>query len=208
MIKRILAKTFFNLVSPFFKLVLFIFTDLKVESEEDLKNVKPPLLIVVNHTSWLDPFLAGAIFPFNSRVYPICYAAWKGYYYSILLPFMVLLGTFPVQAGIGIENTLREGVKILETDGTVGIFPEGKRRRLGRPRRGKRGAAYLAIKTGVPILTVKIDGLLGLSPGKFFTQRTKIRIRVKKIYNLPKEMKIPDDLNRATDIIMKKLRDF
>lgn len=205
MTKRFLSKICFNLLWAPAQLLLRIFFSFKIESEENLKEIKLPLLIIVNHTSWLDPLLAVAAFPFNSKIYPLCFAAWYRYYYSPLFPFMLVLSAFPVWQGIGLENTLKEPIKILKNGGVVGIFPEGRRRHFGRPRKGKRGAAYLALNTGVPILPIKITGTLGMKPKDVFSRR-KVVVKTGKIFYLPPEMKYPEDLNQATDLILAKLR--
>lgn len=205
MLKRILGKICFNLLWIPVQLLLRLFFRFKIESEENLKEIKLPLLITVNHASWLDPILACAAFPFNSKVYPICFAAWYRYYYSPLFLFMLVWGAFPVRQGIGLENVLKEPVKILKNGGVVGIFPEGRRRHFGRPRKGKRGAAYLALNTGVPILPIKITGTLGIRPKDVFSRR-KIVVKTGKMFYLAPEMKYPEDLNKATDLILAKLR--
>lgn len=204
MFKRSLATIVFNFTWLFLKPIFHFFLHLKIESEEeDLKKIKSPMLIIINHTCWIDPFLVGSVFPFLSKVFPISYAAWYRHYYSVLLPSLFLYGCFPVQRGLGLEKTLKEGIKVLNNRGTVGIFPEGRRRHLGRPRRGRRGAAYLAVQTGVPILPVKIEGILGIKLLDFLLRRRKAVIKVGKLFYLSENEK---DLDQATEIITKKLR--
>jgi len=204
LIKRFFGKIFFNLFWLPFQLFFRFFLRVEFRYEEDVKKIRLPLIIAVNHTSWVDPFLAGMVFPFNSVVYPICFAAWHIYYY-VGFPFFFVLASFPVKRGIGLENALKEAVKVLKNRGTVGIFPEGKRRRFGRPRRGRRGVAYLALTTGAPVMPLKIEGALGLTFSKFFLRRKKIVVKVGKPFYLPPEMKYPENINEATDFIMDKL---
>jgi 1-acyl-sn-glycerol-3-phosphate acyltransferase len=178
-----------------------------VKSDENLQELKSPLIIVVNHTCWADPFIAGMIFPFKSKACPIYYATLAGYYYfPLFFPFFIAIATFPVRVGAGLDNNLKTAIRILENGWTIGIFPEGRRRRFGRPRRGKRGAAYLALKTGTSIMPIEIKGALGLSPSKFFFKRPKITIRVKKIFTIPSDKRYPEDLNETSDLIMDRLR--
>ena len=204
--KRFLAKIIFIILWPIIRIVVFVFFRFKIKAKINLKELEPPFIVVINHTSWLDSFLAGASFPFNSKVFPICYAAWqKLYYFPLFFPLLFLGSTFPVKRGIGLENTLKQPVKILKNGGVVGIFPEGKRRRFGRPRKGKRGAGYLALTTGVPVLPIKIEGVLGLKMSDFFSRR-KITVNIGEPFTLPREMKYPKNLNEATDLIIKKMR--
>ena len=203
-LNRFLAKIFFNLIWVPWRLVFWFFLHYKIEGKENLKDLKPPVLIVINHASWLDPFLAADVFPFNSKFYPIHYACWYVYYY-LFFPFLFLLGVFPVRKGIGLENALKIAVKILQKGGTVGIFPEGQRYRQGQPRKIGRGAAYLALTLKIPVLPIKIEGLTGFSSGNFLLRKNKIIARAGKIFYLPEEMTYPDSINQATDFIAEKM---
>ncbi|GAB4269231.1 MAG: lysophospholipid acyltransferase family protein [Candidatus Promineifilaceae bacterium] len=55
-------------------------------------------------------------------------------------------------------KTLREVIKRLKAGGLLGMSPEGTRSPTGTLQPAKQGAAYLAIKTGVPVYPVAITG--------------------------------------------------
>lgn len=203
-LKSFLAKICFNSIWVPWRLIFWFFLHYKIEGKENLKNLKPPVLVVINHTSWLDPFLAAAVFPFNSKFYPIHYACWYIYYY-LFFPLLFLLGVFPVRKGIGLENVLKIAVKILQKGGTVGIFPEGQRYRQGQPRKIGRGAAYLALTLKIPVLPIKIEGLERFSLINFFSRKNKIAVRAGKIFYLPEEMTYPPSINQAAEFIAEKM---
>ena len=208
MLRKFLGKIFFDLLWAPFQSVFFVCLNYKVKGKENLKEVSPSALIVINHTSWCDFLLAGGVFPFNSRFYPISFAVWhKLFYFPLFFPFMLLANSFPVEKGIGLDNSLNHPLKILKKGGVVGIFPEGRRRHLGRPRKGRRGAAYLALNANVPIVPIKIEGTIGLSPLKFFFQKRRVRVKIGKPFYLPQEMKYPENLDQATDLIVDTLRE-
>ncbi len=183
-----------------------IFFSLEIKGEENLKLASPPLLVVANHGSIIDPPLLFAVLPPFSRFVPIRFAAWKGWY-KRLFPLMLLTGQFPVERGVGIEKVLSVGKRILERGGVVGIFPEGKRRHKGRPRKGRRGPAWLALTTGCNILPVYIDGNIGLTLKEALARKRKITIVIGKPFFLgKKEARHKKELNEPATLIMEKVR--
>jgi 1-acyl-sn-glycerol-3-phosphate acyltransferase len=72
-----------------------------------------------------------------------------------------LCDTIPVESGdaLGSLAGLRHCIRALKSGGSIGIYPEGVFNREGRPARVQNGAAYLAVRTGAPILPVYIRNL-------------------------------------------------
>lgn len=191
------------------KLILGFFFGLEIESEEDLANLKGPLIIVSNHGSWIDPFLIGVVFPFNAKVFPIHYAAlYKLFYIPVLTPFLWGFGCFSIKRGIGLEFCLKSAVKILKNKGIIGMFPEGRRQRKGQGlSRPKRGAAFLSLTTGTKLLPVKIEGNISMVFSKFLLGKYKVKIKIGKTFSLaPQETNPPELLNQPADYIMEKIR--
>lgn len=185
--------------------ILRIFFKVKVEGQGNLKGLKGPLLVVMNHCSYVDPFLIMSIIPQDSGIVPIHFAVLINYY-RIFFPALIPAGAFPVRRGMGIEETLKPALKILENKGVVGIFPEGKRRHLGRPRRGRRGPAFLALKTNAPLLPIFLEGTLGLKSKNLFWQRRGVTIKIGKVFSLkPQKIEKIEDLNEPADFIRDKL---
>ncbi|MCD6489933.1 MAG: 1-acyl-sn-glycerol-3-phosphate acyltransferase, partial [Thermodesulfobacterium sp.] len=157
-----IAKLMFNLFWRPVRFLLSYFLRLEVESQENLEKLKGPLIIASDHHSSLDPFILGASFPKKAKIFPIRYGTWyKYYYFPLFFPIVSAFGAFPVYKG-DLEKVLKPGVDVLKSGGTVGIFPEGKRRHLGRPPKARRGVAYLALKTNSPILPIHIEVKFGI----------------------------------------------
>ena len=103
-------------------------------------------------------------------------------------------------------RALREVHKRLKAGGLAAVAPEGTRSPNAQLLPGKPGAAYLAAKTGVPIIPVAITG----SEDKLVNHRLRrlrrldITIRVGKPFELPSLPRQNRDefLQRATDEIM------
>jgi len=68
---------------------------------------------------------------------------------------------FPVETGVPMENIagVRGCLEVLRCGGSVGVYPEGSFTRSGRVADIKDGAAYLAARTGAPVLPVYIRNL-------------------------------------------------
>jgi len=192
------------------KLILTFFMRVQIESKEDLKKLKRPLIIAANHASWTDVFLIAAVLPFNAKIFPIRYACLnKIFYFPLTLPLVWLLGSFPIKRGVGLEKSLKYPVRILKNKGVVGIFPEGRRQRITDIKfsRPKRGIAYLALKTKTKILPVKIEGQVGMKFSKFFLRKYKIKIKIGKVFSLPSQRIItPESCNKPAVYAMEKIR--
>lgn len=190
-------------------MVLKFFLHLRVETEQDLKKLRGPLIVVSNHLCWADSFIIGASFPFLARVFPIRYAClWKFFYLPPFLFFNWAFGGFPVWRGIGLERALRKPLKILKKGGVVGIFPEGQREWKGI-QKPKRGAAFLAIKTKTKILPVKIEAPQKMKIFDIFFRRYKIKVKIGKLFSLPpQKIEKPEDLNQSSEFIMSKIREI
>jgi len=192
------------------KLIFGFFMRVQVETKENLKELKRPLIIAANHASWTDVFLIATVLPFNTKIFPIRYACLnKIFYFPPTLPLVWLLGSFPIARGIGLEKSLKHPIKILENQGVVGIFPEGRRQRitdteLSKP---KRGVAYLALKTKTKILPIKIEGQIGMKFSNFLLRKYKIKIKIGQVFSLP-DQKItgPEDCNEPAVYVMEKIR--
>ena len=53
---------------------------------------------------------------------------------------------------------MKRCIKVLKSGEVLGIFPEGTRKGLEKNGKAKNGAAYMAIKTGTPIIPCGIHG--------------------------------------------------
>ncbi len=101
-------------------------------------------------------------------------------------------------------SALREAREYLQKGGLLGIAPEGTRSRTGALQQAKTGVAYLADKTGAPIIPIAISGTEKVFRELGRLHRPRIRVRIGELFTLP-----PLDrrnrnlsLDRNTDEIM------
>jgi 1-acyl-sn-glycerol-3-phosphate acyltransferase len=78
--------------------------------------------------------------------------------FSFLNPFFHALGAFPVHRGAADREALRTSIAVIESGQPLVMFPEGTRQTGPTVQALFDGTAYVAAKTGVPIVPVGIGG--------------------------------------------------
>jgi 1-acyl-sn-glycerol-3-phosphate acyltransferase len=158
---------------------------LRVEGVEHVPRTGP-FIVVANHCSNLDPPMLG----------------WAtGHQVGRVVHFMAKIemrrwpligwlatqsGVFFVRRGEGDRAAQRFSLEALADGRPIAIFPEGTRSRDGRMREFKDGAAFLAMRSGAPVLPVGIAGSQGMFPGRSrFPHRARVTIRVGEPFALP-----------------------
>jgi 1-acyl-sn-glycerol-3-phosphate acyltransferase len=125
---------------------------------------KGGVLLVTNHQSFLDPWLAGLAPP--RQVHSMARdTLFKG---GLLQWLMELLNAFPVKRGTADLGAIRGAVERLEKGYVVNIFAEGTRSEDGSIGPIAPGVALILhrTKTEVPIVPVIIDGAFAAWPRK------------------------------------------
>ena len=101
---------------------------------------------------------------------------WK---YRVLWPVFDALGGFPVSRGVADRAALRTCIGVIETGEPLVLFPEGTRRSGPVIDDLFDGVAYVASRTGVPIIPVGIGGSEGaLAKGKKLPRPVKVTVVV------------------------------
>ncbi|MFH1656535.1 MAG: lysophospholipid acyltransferase family protein [Candidatus Nealsonbacteria bacterium] len=208
--RYIISKILYNFSWLILRPVFRFFINLEIESQENLKELQGPLIIAANHASWIDSFVIGASMPFLSKVFPIRFACWYKYYYSFrIFPIVWAFGCFPIKKGEELGKILKIPVNILKKRGVIGIFPEGKRRKAGRLRRGRKGAAYLSLKTNTKILPVKIEGNIKITFSNFLLRKHRVKVKIGKTFLLaPHDINDLNKLNTSAIFVMNKIREL
>ena len=161
------------------------FGSLEIKGLHNLDEVKTNVIFACNHSNEFDPFMVPGPLPFMSRFSPIFYASrekgfyskcgWRQVFYGGFL--FRMWGAFPVFIGLNdYEKSLVQHIRILNDGGNDVVYPEGGTTRDGRLQPAKGGVAYLAERTGKPIVPVAIIGTFQLSPGVFISRRRKLKV--------------------------------
>jgi len=119
--------------------------------------------------------------------------------------FLYKMGAFPVKRNSGDAESIRTAVQVLEDNGVLGIFPQGKCVFDNTPFKPKAGVAFVASKTKAPVLPVSIycDGKI--KPFSHATVRFGEAIPYEEL-NINENSLV--SMRTATDIIAKKINNM
>lgn len=183
----------------------------EVVGKENLKNIKPPLIIVANHKSFCDHFFLGAAitpaFQFNSPFPPLKFLTADSLFKTFVGPFVFLLGGFPALRGQGLDASLKKPLKILKNNGTLVFYPEGVRikepDKIGEP---KKGIGALALWSNERIIPVAIKGTSDRKNGIKIIIGQPFFIR--DCFNPQDPKGTEQDFTEASRIIMNKVKEL
>lgn len=123
---------------------------------EGLENVprEGPVILALNHIAWVDvPLVAVSLARVTHYMAKI-----ELFQVPVLGTLMRWLGAFQVRRGEGDRDALRSAQRILSEGKILVVFPEGHRSGTGHLAAGHPGVAYIALRSGVPIVPVAISG--------------------------------------------------
>lgn len=100
--------------------------------------------------------------------------------------------------GIDAAQSLDEAAKNIRTGASVLLFAEGTRSPDGKLQQFKRGPFYLAIKSGVPVIPVTINGSNKILP----KHSTRIRPGIIRLV-LANEIKPPQEGGKETELLLR-----
>jgi len=122
-------------------------------------------ILASNHSSNLDPVLLGIC-----SVRRINFMAKIELFKGALGYILIRLGAFPIKRGEADLGAMKEALKRLKNGSVILIFVEGTRRIGDQPPKAQAGAGFLAMKSGVPVVPVYVQGTNKVwAPGtKFF----------------------------------------
>jgi 1-acyl-sn-glycerol-3-phosphate acyltransferase len=155
-----------------------LFFGLRVEGVERIPR-SGAFIVVANHCSNLDPPMlgwatghqVGRIVHFMAKI------EMRGW--PVIGWLATQSGVYFVRRGEGDRAAQRFSLEALADGRPIAVFPEGTRSRDGRMRDFKDGAAYLALRSGAPVLPVGISGSQGMFPGRSrLPHRTRVTIRI------------------------------
>ena len=133
-----------------FTLILF---RVKTYGQESIEKDKP-YIMCANHTSNWDPV--------------VLYTATKREMYMMskqelfvnkfIYWFAGKMNVFPVKRGKQDIESMKKSLKVLKDNKILAIFPEGTRNGMKKNGKIQNGPSYLAARSGVKVIPVKIEG--------------------------------------------------
>jgi 1-acyl-sn-glycerol-3-phosphate acyltransferase len=164
-----------SLMQRLSRLAFAALADVEIVGRENLPK-QGPLLVVANHFSYIDPVAMVRAAP-----WPLEFV---GGFHMPNAPAIVtwiprMWGFYPVYRGTSSRDALRAAEAVLAQGGVLGIFPEaGNWATVLRPARP--GAAFLAVRTGAPILPMGFSGLNDIFPSLRKGRRSRVTLRIGK----------------------------
>lgn len=119
-----------------------------------------PVILAVNHQSFLDPPLAG-----NAADRPIFFLAKKSLMDNPVLGWLLpKLNVIPVSLEGGDRSALKALIRILKAGECALVFPEGTRTPDGNLQPAEPGLGLVIAKTGAPVVPMRIFGAYDVWP--------------------------------------------
>lgn len=123
-------------------------------NKQNLK-IKNGCVVICNHKSNWDPIILGH----SILTQPVCYMAKEELFQNKVANFFLTrLHAIPVARGKSDMKAVKTGLHALKSGKILGIFPEGTRSDNGRLLPFEPGAALMALRAGVPVVPVYIEG--------------------------------------------------
>jgi 1-acyl-sn-glycerol-3-phosphate acyltransferase len=138
----------------------------EVRGDEILELVEAPAIYVANHASHVDTPLLLSVLPVGVRHKTVVLAAadhffdrrWKAHLWALVL------AAIPIERHRVNRRSAENASALLREGWNLVIYPEGGRTHDGWFQAMRGGAAYLATRTGRPVVPVHIEGTYRILP--------------------------------------------
>lgn len=105
------------------------------------------VILCGNHIHIFDPIIVGIVAP-----RPVSFMAKEEAFHGFQGFLIRGVGAFPVKRGTADRASLKRAMDLLNGGQCFGIFPEGTRSKSGHLEKPEPGTAYIALKTGSPMI--------------------------------------------------------
>ena len=182
---------------------------LSVEGKEHL-NFSQPHIYISNHASMMDipcvlaglPQLVGFVYKKELHWIP---------FFGIALKWGKIHIPIHRQKGVSAMESLDQAANAVKTGQSVLLFAEGTRTKDGNLQPFKRGAFYMAVRAGVPVVPLTINGTFPILPKQSFRILPgKVSLHIgKPIYlngetGKDAEKKLMDDVRKEIEVHFKQ----
>lgn len=131
-----------------------------VEGLDRIAHLDEPVIFAANHSSHVDAPLLVSVIPERWRR-DLFFAGASDYFFDTKVKaatFAFLLNAVPIERQRASRASARRVTELLDDGWSMVIFPEGGRSPDGWGAHHKAGAAWMATRTGVPIVPVHLEG--------------------------------------------------
>ena len=195
-------RIFRQFVRLLFKLLKFLYMDATVTGMENFP-AQGPAVVAINHLGDADAVLLGAAFPYMIEAM----GKIELNDHWLIGPIFRAYGIIWLHRGRPDRKAIRAALDGLAEGRMVLIAPEGRQSLIGGLEDGNEGAAFLALKSGAPILPVAMTGTENeniFGHMKRF-KRARVTLSVGKPFLLPEQADRQAMLRDGTRQIMESL---
>jgi len=195
-------RVFRQFVRLLFKLLKFLFMDVTVTGMENFP-AKGPAVVAINHLGDADAVLLGAAIPYMIEAM----GKIELNDHWLIGPIFRAYGIIWLHRGRPDRKAIRAALDGLAEGRMVVIAPEGRQPLIGGLEDGNEGAAFLALKSGAPIIPVAMTGTENeniFGHMKRF-KRARVTLSVGKPFLLPEQADRQAMLRDGTRQIMESL---
>lgn len=163
----------YHLVHAGSRVMTETFATLECEGWESVPE--GPCLLAANHQSMLDPPLVGAALPAE-----VAFVARKTLFENPLFGWVIrACHALPLDRDEADLAAIRRALAVLAEGRRLVIFPEGTRSPDGALLPAKAGAGLLAVKSGAPVVPIRIRGARDVLPRGGWLPAGGARIRIR-----------------------------
>jgi 1-acyl-sn-glycerol-3-phosphate acyltransferase len=186
------------------KLLTAILLRVEISGLENFPR-RGPAIIVFNHLGDTDAVLMMATLPFESPVEGIGKIELNEHW--LVGPVFRTYGIIWVHRGQPDRKALRAALDGLAEGRMITLAPEGRQSVIGGLEEGNAGAAFLALKSGAPIVPVAMTGTENSSIYGHLKRwrRAPVTLKVGKPFSLPVQDSRQKSLQEGTRLIMERL---
>lgn len=147
-------RSFLYLLAKFIGFFVYnVFFLIEIKGKENFPK-KGGFIVASNHLSYLDPPTIGFACPRKLHYF----AKSSLFEIKIFSNLVRILGAIPLERESKMPLSLKKAIEILKKGEGLVIFPEGTRSKDGLIKEGKPGIGFLAVKSKVPIIPVRLKG--------------------------------------------------
>lgn len=191
-----MGNVFYKGVRPILKLFISMYKPIYIGLDNIPKDKS--FILVGNHTSYLDPILVASTTPLCVHFF-----AKDSLYKGIKKPLFKALGIIPVNRSIKDKNALNLGIKYLNDNKVIGIFPEGTINKTNKKIMDfKYGAVKMSKDANKLLVPFAINNKykflrksVSITIGKPYIVKDDLEIENKKLMEIVKNMIKKDDVN-------------
>ncbi len=194
-------------VYGFMKPAVRIYAQPKVIGADRLDPLEGPLILAANHHSHADTSVMLATLPSHIRR-KLAVVAGADYFFPNQFAAAVsalFIGAIPIERTKLSKLSIENAIAVIETGHNLLIYPEGGRSPDGWSREHRPGAAFVAKRTGAPVVPVYIDGTANVLPKG---QNWPTRSRTAVVFGDPLRMETDEDARAFAGRIQDKINEL